>query len=193
MELEKLFLTKEELPIIHQTGFQIPVHPKLLDENIKIRKNIAHEVFPKAVEEWYKDLIEYSKHNKNQEEKEWIKRVFLKEKPKIKKHFGSQRIMDLWEDETDNTNNGFVRCFSISRDAGGTIYFNKGDLNCKAFIPSLYIKFAEEKSKEFSAKESEKYDSSFVYSQHNVDYYPGALFLRNWAILYMNEVFKEIF
>ena len=33
----------------------------------------------------------------------------------------------------------------------------------------------------------------YVYAQHNVDSYPGALFLRNWAILYMNEVFKELF
>ena len=32
-----------------------------------------------------------------------------------------------------------------------------------------------------------------VYAQHNIDHYPGALFLRNWAILYMNEVFKQVF
>jgi len=36
MNLEQLFLKKEELPILYKTCFEIPIHPKLLDENLRI-------------------------------------------------------------------------------------------------------------------------------------------------------------
>ncbi|MBI2056821.1 hypothetical protein HYT91_01050 [Candidatus Pacearchaeota archaeon] len=85
MELEKLFLTKQELPILYKNCFQIPIHPKLLDENVKIDNLIAQRLFPKVAEEWYKDLKNYSPETN--QEKEWIKKVFLKNKPKITKHF----------------------------------------------------------------------------------------------------------
>ena len=32
----------------------------------------------------------------------------------------------------------------------------------------------------------------YTYNQHNIDNYPGALFLRNWVILYLSEAMKGI-
>ncbi|MEK6823940.1 MAG: hypothetical protein AABY06_02790 [Nanoarchaeota archaeon] len=191
MKLEQLFLKKEELPILYKNCFQIPIHPKLLDENIKIDETIAKRIFPRAAKEWYEDLKNYSPET--DQEKEWIKNVFLKNKPKITKHFDLQILNGFWQDEINFNENGFTRCFSISRNTGGSLYFNNGDLNCETFIPNRYIQFSEEKIKEFEFKKIEKYPRVYKYAPHNVDDYPGALFLRNWAILYMNEVFKQIF
>jgi hypothetical protein len=60
MKLERLFLKKEELPILYRTFFQIPIHPKLLNENIKIDKTIAERILPDVVNEWYEDLKIFS-------------------------------------------------------------------------------------------------------------------------------------
>jgi hypothetical protein len=56
MELEELFLKKEELPILYKTCFQIPIHPKLLDPSLNINTPIANRIFPEVAEEWYEDL-----------------------------------------------------------------------------------------------------------------------------------------
>ena len=192
MKLEKLFLTKDELPILYKTCFQIPIHPKLLEENIKIRKEIAHEVFPRAAEDWYNDLSDYVKNVEEKQTKEWIENVFLKNKPEIEKFNGRQNILGCWSDDIMTKENGFARCLSISRDGGGTLYFNKGDSNCEAFS-GIYINFPKDKIEEFKINNTSEFDLFYSYAQHNIDHYPGALFLRNWAIIYMNEVFKEIF
>ena len=47
MELEKLFLRKEELPILHETCFQIPIHPRLLNPDLEIEESIARKNIPK--------------------------------------------------------------------------------------------------------------------------------------------------
>jgi hypothetical protein len=184
MKLEDLFLTKKELPILYENCFQIPIHPKLLNPNIRIDETIAQRIFPQIAEDWYEELKRYSPEDK--QKKEWIDNVFLKEKPNIEKMYNHQ-IFNFWQDDVNFMDNGFVQCFSISRNAGGSLYFNEDEFNCQSF-GSLYIKFSEDKKREFQFDEKKIY----VYSPHNIDHYPGALFLRNWAIGYMNEVFKEI-
>lgn len=186
MHLEELSLKKEELPILYKTCFQIPIHPKLLDPKLNIDKSIAQRIFPDIAEEWYEDLKKYNPKDKG--EKEWIDNVFLKEKPIIEKHFNHQ-IFNSWQDDVSFGENGFVTCFSINRNAGGSIYFHEEDMNCRS-IGSAYIHFSDEKYKEFKPQDE---DNLFVYSSHNIDHYPGALFLRNWAIKYMNEVFNQVF
>ncbi len=191
MKLEELFLKKEELPILYKSCFQIPIHPKLLDENIKIDETIAKRIFSEVAEEWYEDLKRYSPETN--QEKEWINNVFLKEKPEITKHFDHQRLNGVWQDDVNFMDNGLVQCFSICRNAGGSIYFREGDNNCESLIPNMYLRLSEEKAKEFGYRKVGEYLIALTYSQHNVDAHPGALFLRNWAIAYMNEVFRQIF
>jgi hypothetical protein len=186
MIISQLVLTKKELPILHDHCFQIPVHPKLLDSTISINPLIAKEIFPEVAEDWRNDLEEYLPLEKDLEKREWYEQVFLKKHDKIIKRNNSQ-FFGIWEDEIQLSDNGLVEGFSISRNAGGSLYFNKEEMNCQSF-GKPYIQFSDEKAKEFQSKEGR----FFVYSPHNIDYYPGALFLRNWAIMYMNEVFKEI-
>ena len=73
------------------------------------------------------------------------------------------------------------------------------DLQRREPAPSYYVKFSKDKALEFGIKnnfinlgDGLEGAQVYVYSQHNVDNYPGALFLRNWAILYLNEAMKQV-
>ena len=203
MELEKLFLRKEELPILNETYFQVPIHPRLFDRNIQIDKKLANNVFPQAAEGWYNDLTEYTKTVEDKSTKEWINRVFLNKKPEIKKEYGGQMIEHLnWEDKVLTLENGLAHSLSISRNYGGTLYYNGeesggilgGHVSFDEKINSEgNIRFSKDKAKEFAVKIYDDFFKVETYGLHNVDNYPGALFLRNWAILYMNEIFKQVF
>ncbi len=194
MELEKLFLKKEELPILNEICFWIPIHPMLLSEDVSINPKLAKEIFPQAVDDWYNDLTDSVETGDIEEwQKDQIKQVYLRGKPQIINNSGRQEILGFWEDRVKVEENGFASGLSISRDAGGSLYFNANDKDCKTLIPSRYVKFSAEKTREFESEKVREYSRGFAYGTHNIDYYPGALFLRNWAILYMNEVFKDLF
>lgn len=67
MKLNDLLLKKEELLILHENCFQIPIHPKLLSSNTNINTDIAKRCFEEILSNWTKDLelIEYYKKKKN--------------------------------------------------------------------------------------------------------------------------------
>ena len=188
-------ILKEEIPILYENLFVMPIHKKLLEPQTQLNPNLAKRVFKKSAEEWYGDLKEYAKTLEDKTKREWINRVFLK-KPLIEERCRFQRIKHLgWEDDTLNSNNGFVFSLYISRNGGGGLYFNKSDLNCETTIklnsPNMCLKFSEEKLLEFGV-EDDQHARLFIYGMHNVNSYPAALFLRNWAINYLNEAMKEI-
>lgn len=105
-----------------------------------------------------------------------------------------------WQCNYQLDDNGFAGALSISRNYGGTLYLNRTDMGCEDYIsfgkgkPSRYVKFTREKAMEFMipGRSSEKSIVANVYGEHNIDYYPGALFLRNWAINYMNMAFEDV-
>ncbi len=203
MQLEKLILKKEEIPVLYENCFQIPIHPRLLNPNIKIDKDLAKKVFPKATEEWYYDLVRYSKTLKEEKSRKWINEVFLKKKPRIKKEYNSQVLDTLyWKDEVFTLENGFASSLSISRNTGGTLYLNRNEMGGKAFVSFNdsvgYIRFPKNKALEFGIENrviklgnGVEGVEVYVYDMHNIDYYPGALFLRNWALLYLNKAIKQ--
>ncbi|MEK6913805.1 MAG: hypothetical protein AABW47_04010 [Nanoarchaeota archaeon] len=191
MNINSLLLTKEELPILHNGCFQIPIHPKLLDSNLRINPLIAKNIFSKVAEEYRADLTEYASQEKDIAKREWYENVFLKDRKVVKKN--NQQFFGIWEDEIKLSDNGLVIGFSISRNAGGSLYFAENENSCIGIIPNCMIKFTPDKAREFEiGYGGGGISSAFVYSSHNIDDYPGALFLRNWAIEYMNEVFREL-
>ena len=203
MELEDLRLTKEEIPILHEACFQVPIHHKLLDPTLSIEPNIASRIFERTALEWYQDLEQYRKTaDLDKETKEWYDNVWLRELPRIEIQYGSQiMVPGHWTDEHINQDNGLTRCFSISRDSGGSLHFPGLTDECKSCLSIIrknkgYIRFSPEKAKEFGFNEyislKEKFTNVNIYGHHNIDYYPGALFLRNWAINYMNEALKFV-
>lgn len=201
MELEKLLLKKEEIPIIEESYFRLPIHQGLLDPKIRIDESIAPRLFPRVAEEWYEDLKKYCEELEEGPIKKWITEVYLAEKPKVRKEHEQQLIYRVWRDDILLLDNGLVFSFSVSRNSGGTLYIERNaSLEVEEYVPFKeenwsYIKFNKEKAKVF-AKSVEKINGNEgafiqVYSHHNIDHYPGALFLRNWAIEYMNEVFRN--
>jgi len=132
------------------------------------------------------------------------RRSFSEKKPKIKKEHDYQVVDSVnWKDDVFTNENGFADSLMISRNSGGTLYFNRNDFNCEAFAPfdasAGYIRFSKDKCLEFGIENKDMRLGSgvegvnvSVYSMHNVDYYPGALFLRNWVILYLNEAMKQV-
>ena len=166
MNLKELYLKKEELPILYETCFQIPIHPKLLDPKIRIDQSIVQKIFPRVVDEWYKDLKEKGLKGKMTFENSCIAQYSA---------------------------NGFAEGFQISRNFGGNIFFDKIEDSCRTVIPNKFIKFSKEQAIEFECEKIRTFSRAYVYSPGNVDNFHGALFLRNWGIEYMNEVFRQIF
>jgi hypothetical protein len=161
MILEELFLKKEELPILHETCFHIPIHPRLFNEDLRNYEDLAKDIFPKVAKEWCKEL-------------------------------GKDKFPS-WDNLIKTNENGLVTGFQISRDYGGGLYFDKDDSNCETLIANPYIIFSKGKIQEFEHRKLGEFPISFIYAKTNIDHYPAALFLRNWAIEYMNEVFKQVF
>ncbi|MEK6833339.1 MAG: hypothetical protein AABY32_04790 [Nanoarchaeota archaeon] len=179
MKLEELFLKKEELPIIgnlHKIFFQVPIHPKLLDNSLNIDRGIAQRLFPQVVEKWYEELKNYIPSDR--EEMVWINNLF-----------SERDLIDNRRSKVLFMNNGLVKTFSIDNNKGGALHFDKQVLNYKSYALT-YIRFTEEKYKEFASEKDG--DNIFVYSQENINTHSKALFLRNWPMAYMNEVLKQV-
>ena len=56
MKLKDLLLKPEELPILHETCFQVPIHPKLFNQDLRINEEIAKIIFPKIAKNWSKQF-----------------------------------------------------------------------------------------------------------------------------------------
>jgi hypothetical protein len=193
MNLDSLLLKKEELPISEVLNFHVPIHPSLLNPDFYFDPRLANRLFEQALLEWYTDITAKLTAGKPFRG-EWIKN-HLKYKPKIKVNAGRQIIEELfWEDDVGIGENGFARAFTISRNHGGTLYFNKEEYDCEypLFSESKVIRFSQEKINSYSFNKYPKNPRTYVYSKHNIDDFPGALFLRNWAIIYLNEALKQV-
>jgi len=183
MKIEDILLTKEEIKVNDYGLFNLPIHPRLLDEDIELSYEHESKSFLKSIDEWKTDLTEYNKNNDDEVNAEWIERCFLK------KGFPS-----YWESNVLNLKNGFASSLSINRNHGGTIYYLPRE--SEEYMSCTRLNFSPEKLSEFRSKETsiDKPDKGYVmiYRMHNIDHYPGALFLRNWGINYLNNVMTEI-
>jgi len=195
MDIEKLLLTKEELPILYETCFIIPIHPKMLDPSIRLDLRVAQQVFSQVAVEWYGELNKYVETLASEQTKSWIKEVFLNKKPRVKRESGKQVLNTAyWRDDVGTGQNGFAHSLCISRNSGGSLYFSQDRSNVESISldgDDEYIKFSKEKIREFAFEVREDLNIAKlnIYGQHNIDSYPGALFLRNWAIDYINGIF----
>jgi len=193
MNIENCLLSKAEIPISHEVCFKVPIHPSLLHLKSRIEKTLAAQVFAETAISWYKDLTNYIKSlpEENQKEKEWIENVFLSSSPELFTFQDVQTLKIGWEDNTLTSENGFAYLLSISRNSGGSLYFNEKDGSCTEFLlpgRSKYLRFSEEKANSFAInpQDPQPLHKCYIYAHHNVEYFPGALFLRNWAVLYLN-------
>lgn len=195
MDLEQLLLTKEEIPILSGKCFVVPIYPLLLRTEVEIDPHLAHDVFPQAAEEWYAELTAYTSQLTDAKEKKWLEDVFLQEPVSITEKHGRQCVapLEIWEDGVEYLENGFARVLSINRNAGGTLFWHE-DVR-EQYIHPPFVQFSKEKFDAYKAEEMILKNAAGVfahaYDHHNIDHYPGALFLRNWAILYLNEAMRQ--
>lgn len=200
MKLDQLLLRKEELPILGKPDcprFTVPIHPALLRPDVRIDPTIAYHVFRQAAQEYHTELTQYVATMQDEKEKVWYKEVFLKNPTVMTDKRGRQTILDgMWEDLVQTGENGFARVLSINRNVGGTLFYNSEDRSCThEYLSPPTVNFTPEKFAAYAVLEKNPNIigvTGNAYSHHNIDHYPGALFLRNWAILYLNEAMKSI-
>ena len=156
MDIKELLLKSEELPILDDVCFQVPIHPRFLDGSTKISDGLAKRAFQEARKSWENEL-------------------------KVSFPRG-------WENVYQTNEDGLVTGFQISRDQGGCLYFNMDDSGCRDF-GERYIRFSPEKRFEYQSSTGIIY----AYAGDNIDDYYGALFLRDWAMFYMNEAIRNAF
>src|SRR3989344_8449423 len=210
MAIEDFLVTKEELPILYKPRFSrpifhVPIHPSLVRSDITLDPKIAQRVFPQAAKEWYVDLKRYADGLSEEDtDKKWFNEVFLKAEPTIEKmyagtDFERQEMHPLsWRDDAVVEKTGFARGISISRDAGGSLYYRADER--AGLLHPRYVKFDESKFRLYCSDSSFNNESfpfsngtiGLEYHHHNIDHYPGALFLRNWAILILNESMRQV-
>ena len=190
MKLEDLLIKREEIPIFNDRCFIVPIHPKLLEPSTNLNPDIASNLFPEAAQQWYGDLQEYYRTLEAGQNKQWIQEVFLKQ-PQIGERYGRQYLVNLlgWEELVQTDNRGFATCLSVSRNAGGSLYLPSSE--GPDWFGPRHVRFSQEKMKEYTTEQYKDIGIGRCYNHHNIDYYPGALFLRNWAILYLNAALTE--
>ena len=203
MNLNDLLLKKEELPIVtsdyHKTfSFRLPVHPALLRSDISRDPDLPNTVFRQAAQEWYSDLTAILSLVPDEEVRRWYQDVFLKNKPQFETRYGQLRLKKpLWECLSFPPETGFCTVLSISRNSGGSLIPPE-----EQFLPVRLVCFTPDKFSAYASQQTEQpiTDSKgnirgvrgYAYGHHNIDYYPGALFLRNWGILYLNAALKSL-
>lgn len=192
-------LLKQEVPISRQNGFYPPIHPKLTLQDTNIDRDLARNVFSQAAKEWHLDLQEYTDKLEDPKLKEWLQQVFLRKKPKVNNRHGRLELNILgWEANINCGKNGLAEVLSISRNAGGSLYCSSEFYRTYAIIDDPRGGMPKEKAVEMSIDGKivqigeHQGVRIYTYNQHNVDHYPGALFLRNWVVLYLNEAMKGI-
>jgi hypothetical protein len=171
----ELYLRKDEVPISKVNTFFMPVHPYLVLSKVHIEESIAQESFLKAVEEWWEEIQPMK-----------AKYAYIHEKkPSINNIYGNYEFLG-WESEAIPFDNGFIYCFSLAREDGSMIY-KKEDLNC--ILPlKMNMKIDKDKQNQFINPLNHEIHA---YTFHNLKSYPATLFLRDWSLNYMNDVFKK--
>lgn len=114
---------------------------------------------------------------------------YLDKPVEVVKESGRQKLR-FWENLVNCDKRGFVTHFSISRNAGGSLYLGD-NFEREKYVINKLVKFSDEKKRAYCINSDKESNKMVMYSRHNVDYYQGALFLRNWAILYLNEILKN--
>lgn len=214
MDIDQILLDRGEV-LIHDSFdpshptetphpiFFVPIHPKLLSKNVSMNEFYAKSAFPEVVDDWQDDLKKYSDsimENKNypeefdkEEYKSYIDTHISRKVEAVFEHNEYKLKPTSWESSVTTSETGFARSISVGASMGGTLFF---DPNSEYMVSPHDLKFSDEKFLEYQSdkKFGNPKDGLYVnaYSHHNIDWYPSGLFLRNWAVKYLNKVMKQV-
>ena len=194
-------LTKDEIRIFgpSNTGFYVPIHPTLLERSRSFDRTLANRVFPQAAGEWYEDLQVLLANTPALEPdlREFCNELLRYGKPRVLAVDGRQELEHIgWEDRVRMDRRGFATTFALSPSTN-SLYFNEEDRNCKVALSltggsETRFNLSREKVKSLACEEHGDFAIVATYAKHNVDTFPGALFLRNWAMAYVNAAMESV-
>ena len=174
MKLDELLLKKEELLIRDFGGMTlfvtVPIHPLLLNDDIKINKDLAFDVFPKAMDE-YKIELEIS-----------MKPESFKDTTNI-----------------SYLSNGFANRLFIDSRRGLFLPKSASPREPLLIYPSKFINLPKEKAYAYCCDKKHYQETKgksirgFIYEQQGIDREDIAILLKSWAMFYINEALKEVF
>ena len=197
--LENILIEKTEIPIKYNTCFYVPIHPRLILPETRLDPTLAHQIFPQVVVEWYEEMTTLAELERDSETKKRYQSIPLKNKPVI----DNGKLVNFavqWKNNVKTTKEGFAKLLSLG-GISGLLYFYPQHSNtyqgCVEGLSPHKIRFTPEKFCEYSLPDLFQGDGVpgrdfYVYQQHNIEDLPTALFLRNWAIMYLNEALKSI-
>jgi len=197
--LENILIEKNEIPIKYNTCFHVPIHPILIEPEIRLDPVLAPRIFPQVVVEWYDEMTTLAELERDQETKKRYQSTFLKQRPVI----DNEKLVNFtvqWKPNVKTTKEGFAKLLSLGGNSG-LLYFYPQYSNvsqgCVEDVNPNKIRFTPEKFCEYSLPDLFQGDGVpgrdlYVYQQHNIEDLPTALFFRNWAIMYLNEALKSI-
>ncbi|MBS3152027.1 hypothetical protein J4230_01315 [Candidatus Woesearchaeota archaeon] len=154
--------------------------------DLRFDLDIAYSVFENAAAEWYDYLRKYVGVLGEAEERSYIERVFMSRKLSVFYDNGFLTVdpPGFWKVKVKNLENGFPSFLSIDNYVGESLYFDNEN-NASVVVPKLIL-FRE-------YRHPQRNNHIYAYQQDNIEDYPSTLFLRNWAILCVNECLKQIF
>src|SRR3989338_1399123 len=198
-------LTKDELPLCGKTSYKLLIHPRLLDTNTRLDPNLADEVFPQAADEWYDDLCaSLARNEMDTETREHCQMFVDLGRPTVSWDIYSRRprlsTVSSYEGLVQTSANGFAYVLGIERNFAGSLIYNPNFLRSdQQYMPldgsrgRLFNGIHPQKAREFAI---EKLGNGMArvntYSEHNIYTHSGAIFLRNWGILYLNAAMKSV-
>ncbi len=193
-------LTKDEIRIFgpNHTGFYVPIHPTLLEQSRSFDRTLANRVFPQAAGEWYEDLQTFLANTPTLEPdlREYCKELLRYGKPRVLAVDGRQELEHIgWEDRVRTDERGFATTLALSPSTNG-LYFSE-DSHCRVALslrggPETRFNLSREKVQSLAGEEHGDFAIVATYGKHNVNTLPGALFLRNWAMAYVNAAMTSV-
>ena len=171
----------------------VPIYPALLREDIQLDSQIAHRVFAQVAQEYLLDLEKYTETMQDEKKKEYYQQMLRRDATVVPDKNGEQTFRG-WQDLVRTSDTGFATVLAQSGSCGGSLYYNKNESECgKKFICSPLVMFSEEKFRAYSIRRNDISGAIVhAYGYHNIDTFLQALFLRNWAILYLNSALREL-
>lgn len=192
MEIDDILLKSREIYIgdgQEKPRLVVPIHPSLLRKDIKIDERLGYETLSRAIKPWRKDVNKYHKIIKDTTSK---KSINIGGVESVHDDVWIIKPEDIYIDRFGFMDNGLVRTFQLGDE--NALYL---DQNNTISIHQDEAVFKAEKLYEYSCKKDDDilgsgFATCYAYQVHNLGNYRAALFLKNWAVIYLNTALKQI-
>lgn len=171
-------IDKEELHMIiteqgYPARFLAPIHPRLLDKDIFLDRQLPYQLFRKAQTEAMEQV-----------------RAYLQTLPQGELRKGLESFSGYHNEPLFLcTDTGFARTLSTRSSLGGSLIFESKERSQQTFDSRIFH-ISEEKLSQWCIPGNKK--RMYAYQRHNVDGIPNTFLLQTWARLYVNAALEQL-